>query len=79
MRDLYEVLGVPQDASEEDIKRAYRRKARTSHPDAGGDEDEFKELTTAYEVLRNPQARSNYDRFGDPPGARRGRRRVRLR
>ena len=68
MRDLYEILGVQRDASEDDIKRAYRKLAREHHPDAGGDENEFKELTTAYEVLMNPQARANYDRFGDPRG-----------
>lgn len=68
MRDLYEILGVPRDASDEDIKRAYRRLAREFHPDAGGDEERFKELTTAYEVLRNPEARANYDRYGDPRG-----------
>ena len=67
-RDLYEILGVPQDADQETIKRAYRRKARQLHPDAGGNEDGFKELTTAYEVLRNPETRANYDRFGDPRG-----------
>lgn len=69
MRDLYDVLGVPRDADDDTIKRAYRRKARELHPDTGGDEEEFKELTTAYEVLRNPQTRANYDRFGDPRGA----------
>jgi molecular chaperone DnaJ len=68
MRDLYEVLGVPRDAGEEEIKRAYRKRARELHPDTGGDEEQFKELTTAYEVLRNPQARDNYDRYGDPRG-----------
>ena len=68
LRDLYEILGVSRDASEDDIKRAYRKLAREHHPDTGGDENEFKELTTAYEVLMNPQARANYDRFGDPRG-----------
>jgi molecular chaperone DnaJ len=68
VRDLYEILGVARDASDDEIKRAYRRRARELHPDTGGDEEEFKELTTAYEVLRNPQARTNYDRFGDPRG-----------
>jgi molecular chaperone DnaJ len=67
-QDLYEILGVSQDASEADIKRAYRAKARDLHPDSGGDEEEFKELTTAYEVLSNPDARANYDRYGDPRG-----------
>ena len=68
MRDLYEILGVEREASDDEIKRAYRRRARELHPDAGGDEEEFKELTTAYEVLKNPAARANYDRFGDPRG-----------
>src|SRR5688500_20195743 len=68
VQDLYEILGVARDASDDDIKRAYRRRARELHPDAGGDEEEFKELTTAYEVLKNPAARANYDRFGDPRG-----------
>lgn len=68
MRDLYEVLGVSKDATEDDIKKAYRRRARDHHPDQGGDEEAFKELTAAYEVLKNPQAKSNYDRFGDPRG-----------
>lgn len=68
MRDLYEILGVDRNASDDDIKRAYRRRARELHPDTGGDEEQFKELTTAYEVLKNPQARANYDRYGDPRG-----------
>src|SRR5688500_18339547 len=68
VQDLYEILGVARDASDDDIKRAYRQRARELHPDAGGDEEQFKELTTAYEVLRNPQARANYDRYGDPRG-----------
>ncbi|CAN5432003.1 molecular chaperone DnaJ [soil metagenome] len=68
MRDLYEVLGVSKDASDDDIKKAYRRRARDLHPDQGGDEEAFKELTAAYEVLKNPQAKVNYDRFGDPRG-----------
>lgn len=69
MDDLYEILGVSSDASDEDLKRAYRKRARESHPDTGGDEGEFKQVTTAYEILRNPQARANYDQFGDPRGA----------
>lgn len=68
VRDLYEILGVDRDADQEHIKKAYRRKARVLHPDAGGDEEQFKELTTAYEVLRNPETRANYDRYGDPRG-----------
>ncbi|MGI8575128.1 MAG: molecular chaperone DnaJ [Egibacteraceae bacterium] len=68
MEDLYTVLGVSKDAGQDEIKRAYRKRARELHPDTGGDEAAFKELTTAYEVLRNPEARANYDRYGDPRG-----------
>jgi molecular chaperone DnaJ len=68
LRDLYEILGVARDADEDEIKRAYRRRARELHPDTGGDQEEFKELTAAYEVLRNVQTRENYDRYGDPRG-----------
>jgi molecular chaperone DnaJ len=55
----------PRDASPDDIKRAYRRKAREHHPDAGGDEEAFKQITHAYQVLSDPQKRARYDRFGD--------------
>jgi len=68
LRDLYEILGVPKDADDDTIKRAYRAKARELHPDAGGDEEHFKELTGAYEILSNAQARANYDQYGDPRG-----------
>ncbi|QYJ14749.1 Chaperone protein DnaJ [Rubrobacter xylanophilus DSM 9941] len=67
-RDYYEVLGLPRDASEQDIKRAYRRLARKCHPDANPDdpnaEERFKELTEAYEVLSNPESRRAYDTYG---------------
>ena len=67
-RDYYEVLGVPRGASEAEIKKAYRRLARDHHPDANpndsGAEERFKELTEAYEVLSNPQARQAYDTYG---------------
>ncbi|MEX2324544.1 MAG: molecular chaperone DnaJ [Nitriliruptoraceae bacterium] len=63
--DLYEMLGVSKDASADDIKRAYRRKAREYHPDAGGDEEMFKKVTHAHNVLSDPQTRARYDRFGD--------------
>ena len=73
-RDLYEVLGVKKDASEEDIKKAYRKLARQYHPDRNpGDkqaESRFKEVQEAYDVLSDKSKRSNYDRFGTAePGA----------
>ena len=66
-RDYYEVLGVPRDASDEDIRRAYHKLARRYHPDVNkeeGAEDRFKEISEAYEVLRDPDKRARYDRLG---------------
>ena len=65
-RDYYEVLGVPKRAGADEIKKAFRSKARSLHPDNkhSGDEAAFKELAEAYEVLSNDERRSRYDRFG---------------
>jgi molecular chaperone DnaJ len=66
-RDLYDVLGVSRDASDEDIRKAYRRLARELHPDVNGDpaaEERFKEIAGAYEILSDPERRARYDAFG---------------
>ena len=64
-RDYYEVLGVSRDATEEEIKKAYRKLAMEYHPDRNpGKEEQFKEVSEAYEVLRDPEKRQRYDRFG---------------
>ncbi len=69
-RDYYSVLGVSRTASQDDIKKAYRRLARQYHPDLHTGprkaqmEDKFKELNSAYEVLSEPETRKKYDRYG---------------
>ena len=62
---LYDVIGVARQASPDEIKRAYRKQAVQHHPDKGGDEEQFKELTRAYEVLSDEEKRQRYDAYGD--------------
>jgi curved DNA-binding protein len=65
--DFYEALGVPRTATQEEIQRAYRKLARTYHPDVNKDpgaEDRFKEVSEAYDVLSDPDTRRRYDAFG---------------
>lgn len=65
MKDYYIILGIQKTASEEDIKKAYRKLAHQYHPDkAGGDEKKFKEINEAYQVLSDKNKRAQYDRFG---------------
>lgn len=71
-KDYYEILGVDRNASQEEIKRAFRQLAKKYHPDANPNdpnaEAKFKEINEAYEVLSDPVKRSNYDAYGNPNG-----------
>src|SRR5258705_9959034 len=86
-KDYYATLGLPRNASDEDIKKAFRKRARQYHPDEAKDkktaEEKFKEINEAYEVLGDPENRKKYDELGSqgrdgagfqpPPGWRQGR------
>lgn len=64
-KNYYEILGVPKSASDDEIKRAYRKLAHEYHPDkTRGDDKKFKEINEAYQILGNREKREQYDRFG---------------
>jgi curved DNA-binding protein len=64
MKDFYDILGVNRSATQDEIKRAYRKLANQHHPDKGGDQAKFKDISVAYDTLGDPEKRSNYDMGG---------------
>lgn len=71
-QNYYDILGVKRDATDEEIRKAFRKLAAKYHPDAGGDEEKFKEISEAYNTLSDPQKRREYDQmllYGGIPGA----------
>jgi curved DNA-binding protein len=69
--DYYDCLGVSRNASEKELKKAYKKQSMKHHPDRGGDEEEFKKVNEAYTVLSNPEKKAMYDQYGtaDPQQA----------
>jgi len=63
-KDYYQILGISRNASEDEIKKAYRKLAHKFHPDKGGDENKFKEINEAYQILSNKEKKAQYDKFG---------------
>lgn len=62
--DYYDVLGISRSATESEIRKAYKTKSMKHHPDRGGDEEEFKKVNEAYQTLKDPQKRAQYDNYG---------------
>ena len=65
MNNPYETLNVDPSASKDDVKSAYHKKVKAEHPDAGGNEEQFKEITRAYSILSDDEKRAHYDQYGD--------------
>jgi len=61
IENYYDILGVKETASQDDIKKSYRKLAKENHPDAGGNEDKFKKISEAYDTLSDDQKRRMYD------------------
>lgn len=62
---FYELIGVPKTATQDEIKKAFRKLALKAHPDKGGDPEKFKDISVAYEVLSDPEKRKMYDKYGE--------------
>ena len=62
--DYYELLGVSRDASEKELKSAFKKKAMQHHPDKGGNPDKFKQINEAYQILSDNEKRQMYDQYG---------------
>ena len=62
--DYYDILGVSKNASDKELKSAFKKKAMQYHPDKGGDPEQFKQINEAYSNLSDPQKRTMYDQFG---------------
>lgn len=78
-KNPYEVLGVNEDATEDEIKKAYKTKAKKCHPDIAKDDgEEFKELSWAYELLKDGEMRAHYDQFGMDPNSKESMRLVEI-
>lgn len=67
MENYYEVLGLNENASQEEIKKAYKQLAKTHHPDKGGDEEQFKKISEAFDTLGNPNKKAQYDNSRNNP------------